>query len=326
MIVYKTNESIKIDGKATESSWEAVEFSRTFVDIEGEIIKKPTQDTRMKMLWDDDYIYVYAYMDEEHVWAKLHENDTVVFYDDDFEVFIDPDGDSHNYTEIEVNAINTVWDLMLHYPYRIQEGKKVLWRWNMNGLKTATHIDGTLNNASDIDKGWGLEMAIPMDALLEFSDGKVKEGTHWRINFSRVDWPMVNEGSYIKKKDSNGKILDANNWVWSAQGKIAMHMPEVWGTIQFTEKPLDVNVEFIEDPNRETIDQLWKYYHKVVAFGKVNDTYNAALVNEKRNAKCVGGEVKLHTTPYSFDVSLKDCNTGVVWVINERGRLFKGKK
>lgn len=31
--------------------------------------------------------------------------------DNDFEVFLDPDGDNHNYYEIEINAHNTVWDL-----------------------------------------------------------------------------------------------------------------------------------------------------------------------------------------------------------------------
>jgi len=233
------------------------------------------------------------------------------------------DGDSHNYTEIEVNAVNTVWDLMLHYPYRVNDSKKVLWRWNINGLKTATHIDGTLNDASDIDKGWSVEMAIPMQALVEFSSGKVEEGTQWRINFSRVDWKMENEGEYNKKKDKNGKTLAESNWVWSAQGKIAMHMPEEWGTIQFTEQAPGVEVKFVPDENRETIDRLWKYYHRVVTFKKEKGTYEGALQNEERKRFCKDDIVKLHTTPYSFDVSLKSCSTGVVWVINERGRLFK---
>jgi len=70
------------------------------------------------MLWDDTYFYVAAQLEEPDVWATLTQRDTVIFYDNDFEVFIDPDGDTHNYYELEVNAFGTLWDLMLLTPYR----------------------------------------------------------------------------------------------------------------------------------------------------------------------------------------------------------------
>ena len=34
------------------------------------------------------------------------------------QVFIDPDGDNHNYYEFEMNALNTVWELVLRKPYK----------------------------------------------------------------------------------------------------------------------------------------------------------------------------------------------------------------
>ena len=37
-----------------------------------------------------------------------------VFNDNDFEVFIDPDGSTHYYKEFEINALNTTWDLELN--------------------------------------------------------------------------------------------------------------------------------------------------------------------------------------------------------------------
>lgn len=63
------------------------------------------------MLWDETYFYIYAEMEEPHVWGTLKERDTVIFYNNDFEVFIDATGDTHNYYELEVNALNTAWDL-----------------------------------------------------------------------------------------------------------------------------------------------------------------------------------------------------------------------
>lgn len=54
---------------------------------------------------------------------------------------------------------------ILGKPYR--EHSPVLDHWDINGLKTAVHINGTLNNSADIDKGWSIEIAIPWNALEE---------------------------------------------------------------------------------------------------------------------------------------------------------------
>ena len=59
------------------------------------------------MLWDDKYLYIGAEMEEPHVWATLTKHDSVIFHDNDFELFVDPDGDNHNTTEFEMNALNT---------------------------------------------------------------------------------------------------------------------------------------------------------------------------------------------------------------------------
>ena len=99
------------------------------------------------MLWDDTYLYVAALLEEPHVWGTLTKHDSVIFHDNDFEIFIDPDGDNHEYYEIEINALNTEWDLFLKKPYR--DGGPAINEWEIPGLKTAVHVDGTLNNPSD---------------------------------------------------------------------------------------------------------------------------------------------------------------------------------
>ena len=106
---FKTNESINIDGLDKELAWKSVKWSSNFVDIEG--TKTPIYQTNFKMIWDDNYFYILAKIQEPHVWANITEKDAVIFHNNDFEVFIDPDGDTHNYYELEINALNTVWDL-----------------------------------------------------------------------------------------------------------------------------------------------------------------------------------------------------------------------
>ena len=115
----------------------------SYVDIEGDAKPLPRFRTRAKMLWDDEFFYVAAELDEPHVWATLTQHDAVIFQDNDFEVFLNPDGNNHNYAELEMNALNTTWDLRLRKPYR--DGGKAEDRWDIPGLKTAVHVNGTVN-------------------------------------------------------------------------------------------------------------------------------------------------------------------------------------
>ena len=124
---------------------------------------RPALRTRAKMLWDDEYFYVGAEMAEPHLWATLTQHDAVIFQDHDFEVFIDPDGDNHEYYEFEINALGTGWDLLLPRPYK--DGGAAVDHWEIPGLRSAVHLDGTLNDPSDTDRGWSVELAFPWEVL-----------------------------------------------------------------------------------------------------------------------------------------------------------------
>src|SRR5690349_2342712 len=154
----KITKPIVIDGDESDPAWENADWTALFEDIENNI--KPKYATKVKMLWDETNFYILAKIEEPHVWANLKQRDTIIFYNNDFEVFIDPDGDTFNYYELEINALNTAWDLFLSKPYR-ENDNVVLNDWNIPGLKSAVKINGTLNNPNDTDEGWVLEMAIP---------------------------------------------------------------------------------------------------------------------------------------------------------------------
>ena len=183
-VAYQTSEEIIIDGDDSDVSWNKVDWSSSFIDIEG--VKKPTYNTKVKMLWDETYFYILAKIEEPHVWANLKQKDTIIFYNNDFEIFIDPDGDTHNYYELEINALNTNWDLFISKPYR--EGNVVLNDWTVTGLKSAIKVNGTINNPTDIDTGWTVEMAIPWSVYkTSYFEKNVPKDKFWRVNFSRVN-------------------------------------------------------------------------------------------------------------------------------------------
>ena len=258
-VVYRTVDEIQIDGKATELSWKKANWTSEFIDIEGE--KKPMFRTRVKMLRDSKYLYFFAALEEPHVWGTLKQRDTVIFYNNDFEIFIDPDGDTHNYYELEMNALNTLWDLFLTKPYR--NNGKVLDSWDIQGIKTAIAIKGTLNDASDKDSGWNIEIAIPWAVLTEASESNSPpENTFWRLNFSRVNWDfdLIN-GAYSRKKNiKTGDYMPEYNWVWSPQGVIAMHEPEKWGYIYFSEKEVGNSHNFQLPKDEYIKEYLYELY------------------------------------------------------------------
>lgn len=215
---YRASSPIRIDGKLDDRAWKAVAWTTDFVDIEGSAKPLPRFRTRAKILWDDDYLYVGAELEEPEVKATLTKHDSVIFHDNDFEVFLKPLADAPGYFEFEINALNTGWDLYLNKPYR--EGGKADNSWDIPGLKTAVAIQGTLNDPSDKDRGWTVEMAFPWSAFASrLPVTRPKIGDEWRINFSRVEWKA-------------GQAKE-DNWVWSPQGLINMHVPEHWGYLHF---------------------------------------------------------------------------------------------
>lgn len=237
-LCHKTTKSFEIDGRLDKSPWTEAAWTEDFVDIQGDSKPKPRFRTRAKMLWNDEYLFIGAELEEPHIWAYQTEHDSVIFQDNDFEVFIDPNGDNQLYAEFEMNARNTTWDLLLIKPYR--DGGPAVNGWEMKGLRTAVHIDGSLNDPSDKDNGWSVEIAMPWKALGEIA-GKPSpphEGDQWRIDFSRVEWHVdVVEGRYVKVPG-----LPEDNWVWSPQGVIDMHRPWTWGYVQFTSAAFGVGV------------------------------------------------------------------------------------
>ena len=229
-VCYRAAGVPRVDGSLDDAVWREAPWSETFVDIEGDARPAPRFVTRMKMLWDDDYLYVGARLQEPDVWGAITRRDAVIFQDDDFEMFIDPDGDAKDYAELEINALNTVWDLFLEKPYR--DGGHADDAWNIEGLRTGVTVQGTLNHPGDADSGWTVTIAIPWRSLARASHTSQapRPGQRWRVNYSRVEWLTDVVGGAYRKVPG----LREDNWVWSPQGMVDMHQPERWGFVEFS--------------------------------------------------------------------------------------------
>jgi hypothetical protein len=321
-VVRHVNAAPVIDGDINDAVWKQANWTKDFVDIEGDLKPKPTYKTNVKMLWDDSCLYIAAKIKDPQVWATLKHHDDVVYQDNDFELFIDPQGSTHNYYEVEVNALNTIFDLFLNKPYRNRGGAVI--GWDAGGLRSAVKIQGTLNNPSDTDEGWTVEMAIPFHSLtMGFSPQIPVDGSVYRINFSRVQYDTkIEHGRNVKLKDSAGRDLPEHNWVWSPQGEIAMHSPEHWGYLLFSTHEAD-DVIFTMPYAEEQKKYLWLIYYRQKSWFKEHHEYASSLakLGIKRKYDIAGNsnELKLEATSTQFWLSITDQKTNTTCTINHEG-------
>jgi hypothetical protein len=253
---YRTKEKIKIDGQLSEKAWKLAPKSPRFVEV---VSGAPAiYDTRSALLWDDDYLYIGFWIEEPFVEAYQTERDSLIFLENDVEVFIDG-GDA--YYEFEINALNTVYEVFMIWKDAYRRGGEFdvpefdvlerdaytfggnddrsgehFWKgthprglrwafrdWDFPGLKTAVHIEGKLNDKSTIDKGWKVELAFPWQGMKWLANGRSlppKEGDEWRIQFARYE-KLISTGAHV-------------GWTWDKIGWADNHRPEAFTRIIFS--------------------------------------------------------------------------------------------
>jgi len=225
----------EINGDMSKPFWEAAPRTQPFSDIEGDIKPKPQKETWAKFLWDDENLYLGAVIYDDQIWAYMENRDDVVFHDNDFEFFLDRNGGTHSYFELEVNARNTLWDLFLSKPYR--DGGVPYDGFDYKGIVSAVKINGELNNPNADNVFWSVEIMIPWKGIAKYGSASEppKTGDYYRFNLSRVEWRAeVKDGKYQKKiNPETGLPFPEDNWVYAPTGVVNIHYPELWAFLVF---------------------------------------------------------------------------------------------
>jgi hypothetical protein len=327
-----------VDGKIDDVVWRDAAWTSDFGDIEGAAKPAPAKRTRVKMLWDDNFLYLAAELEESDLTATLRERDSVIFKDNDFEVFIDPVGDGRSYVELELNAFNTVWDLFLSRPYR--EHGHALHDWDIRGLKTAVALHGTLNKSGDKDKGWTVEVAIPWASLTGVSENPRKgaaptPGSEMRINFSRVEWNFDADASspsgYAKRRDASGKELPEMNWTWAPQHRVDMHAPEHWGVLRFVDSPPSSRIGYVADPDEALRAELFRLYRAQWQYRREKGAFAANLTAWVKPDYRLRGEKLSDLLRFEnagglrYAIVATSPFTGDVWTMTDDGVVSRAK-
>jgi hypothetical protein len=248
-----------LDGSLSQPTWQQATRSPFFVDMaSGEPAPFKTEAA---VLWDDENLYVGFWIEEPYPRAQLTERDSIIFTENDVELFIDG-GDC--YYELEINALGTLYEVFFIWRDVYAKGSRfdipefdllsrralsfagdfdrrpeTFWwgthprgprwaflDWDFPELKSAVHVDGFLNDSSQRSTGWTVELALPWSGMKQLAGGRSvppSPGDVWGMFFGR----------FQKMTTTGGEAQAA--WCLSPHGIYDTHMPEKWTEIEFVE-------------------------------------------------------------------------------------------
>jgi len=189
---------LAIDGVTSELAWSFAASTQEFAAAEGS--SEPNGKTSAKLLWDDANLYVFASIQDTDIYSEFTQQDDPLWKADCLEVFIDADGNRRGYVELQVSPNNVTFDSWFAGG-RAPRGDE---EWD-SGMRAAAKVNGTGNVKGDSDRGWDVEIAIPLAAVKGRDEAMAVRippaiGDRWRMNLVRVD------------RRSNGEIASASSW------------------------------------------------------------------------------------------------------------------
>ena len=252
---HRAKEPVLVDGNLEKPVWKGAEKSHRFVDlVNGEAA---FLDTRMASLWDEKALYMAFWLEEPAVRASLTERDSLIWFDNDVEVFFDGED---CYYEFEMNAYGTIYEVFFIYQDALKKGSRfdvpqfdlysrevdvlcgfqdfsrfkkqsrgrrwAFMDWDFPGLKNAVKIEGKINDPSTVDKGWTAELAFPWEGFKTLNPAKTwppSEGDSLRFQAFRFEALRY-----------HGKtVSESVGWALNGHGTYDSHIPEKFACLHF---------------------------------------------------------------------------------------------
>ncbi|MCP5549613.1 MAG: PQQ-dependent sugar dehydrogenase [Akkermansiaceae bacterium] len=226
---------MRLDGKADEPDWRhALEIPNFLLPWETPPRKAATR-TMAKLMWDTDYLYYYAEMEDGDLRAEKRERDGELWLDDVFELFFKPSAGKEDYYEFQVNPLGSLLDI--HYPKREEQGYSKNRNQGTFGHAAKVIVQGTPGDSSDRDLGWRVEGRIPWTDFAP-TGGSPAVGDEWRFTLCRYDYDPRFENKQ--------------------QAELSVSAPSMIDNFHAHERYAPIRFEGAPDPRGELPDSLRK--------------------------------------------------------------------
>lgn len=178
-------ETITVDGILEEAAWRDADVILFHVPV---TLADPLTPTQGRLCWDANYLYVAFDGVDEDLKGTITTRDSSVYLDDVYEIFIQPGRYEQGYHNFEINILGTVYDAHNAAPGALGSA------WNCDGLKFGIQRIGTLNDSTDRDTGWRMEVAIPFAELMGLGKARPDIGDTWPFHIARYDYSVYIPG------------------------------------------------------------------------------------------------------------------------------------
>lgn len=198
--VSKAAGSVKLDGVLDAKEWKGAEIyslvrayryadpKTTPAKVYAHTSKKgsdvePLDPGTVRMMYDNNYLYIGAQLTDRDMIQYAAENQAkLAGQGDAFILYIKP-ANSPSYWECQVAPNGKIASFFVPtrgYPANPEETL-------MPGMKASVKVQGTINKYQDTDKGWTVELAIPL-AQLKKAGAEFKPGSAWTILAARRNY------------------------------------------------------------------------------------------------------------------------------------------
>jgi hypothetical protein len=221
-VVHRTPGPIDVDGRLDDDAWKLAARTGNWRWLD---TSQPGRlETYAQMCWDDEFLYFAFHAVDPDIWATMQIRDEPVFVEEDFEIFLDPDGDEFNYYEWQINPLGTLYDVIWDRPPQTPgKASRGIHSFDLTPMLTGYQVHGTVWQRDDVDSSWTAEAALSWQGLSQIP-GRFRtpprSGDAWRLGFSRVEAPRP---PYWQA-----------DWTWPTHGEYNMHIGQRDGYVQFT--------------------------------------------------------------------------------------------
>jgi len=217
----RATEPVTVDGRLTEKVWSQVDPVGDFRLADGS--GEPQLPTEVRACWDDRNLYLAFVAIDTDIWGKMRNRDDPIYDEEVVEAFICSGEDVTRYYEFEFSPHNVVFDAAIQCPESgDRRHLKMDLGWDCEGLQSAVAVVGTLDDPSDVDERWTVEVALPFSQIGRGGRAPA-EGELWRANFYRID--RGGEGEF-------------SCWSPTMAVPANFHVPARYGELVFSNKTL----------------------------------------------------------------------------------------
>ncbi|MDQ1328144.1 MAG: Carb-bd dom fam9 protein [Candidatus Poribacteria bacterium] len=216
--VHRLAGTISIDGKWDKPQWRNIKS----IEIKNHMGEKPKYQpaTKVKMVYDDEHIYVIFRVEDQYVRSVAEEYHGPVWRDSCVEFFFTPGQDlTLGYLNLEVNCGGTA---LLHYQKSPGQDVKEAHVADMDQIKIAHSLPKIVDPEITEPIVWTIEYRLPFAVIQKYCQITMPEpGGVWRANFYKC-----------AESNSHPHWL---TWSFVEHRQPNFHLPAFFGTLEFVQ-------------------------------------------------------------------------------------------